>query len=60
MDLCGASRPDRSIKCPKINVSDRPLVNLIQDEILGCDIAYADESTLKVLEEKPARGLAPG
>jgi transposase len=30
----------------------QPLVNLLQDEILSYDIAYADESTLQVLKEE--------
>ncbi len=36
------------IKCSKLL---QPLVNLLQDEILEYDIAYADESTLQVLKE---------
>ena len=36
------------IKCSKLL---QPLVNLLQDEILDYDIAYADESTLQVLKE---------
>lgn len=30
----------------------QPLVNLLQDEILGSDVAYSDESTLQVLKEE--------
>ena len=37
------------IKC---SVLLQPLVNLLQDEILSYDLAYADESTLQVLKEK--------
>ena len=36
------------IKCGRLL---QPLVNLLQDEILNYDIAYADESTLQVLKE---------
>jgi len=37
------------IKCGQLF---QPLVNLLQDEILSYDIAYADESTLQVLKEE--------
>lgn len=48
-DLCRNTLSLWIIRCSELL---QPLVNLLQDEILNYDVAYADESTLQVLKEK--------
>ena len=52
VDIARATLSHWVIKCSELL---QPLVNLLEDEVLEYDVAYADESTLQVLKE-PDKG----
>ena len=49
VDLLRGTLSNWVIQCGKLL---QPLVNFMEDEVLGYDIAYADESTVQVLKEE--------
>ncbi len=49
VDILRATTSSWVIKCSKLL---QPLVNLLQDNIVGHDISYADETRIQVLKEK--------
>ncbi len=49
------SRQTMSVWMLKIGAAITPLINLMQEEILNHDVAYADETTVQVLDEPGRR-----